>query len=812
MNPGLLNLILERLEKGDIPIEIESLILAACEGEEELDGILKSPSGVREKKRNTVSDEQVPGIFLKRISVEGFRGIGQKTDLEIPPGPGLTLVIGRNGSGKSSFAESLEMLLSGTNKRWEDRPKDWRNGWRNLHHNGPVQVKSEFIVENQDEPLAITRSWTADQSLEKSEAWLELPGGNCSQYDESAWKNALADYRPFLTYNELGGMLTGKPIDLYRALSAGLGLEELEEASDRLRDRRLDQKHLIDRTNSDLQSLLGKLESIDDSRAARCHDALSGLAWNLDTVEQIILVPEQGSGEDIDILRQITALEVPSIANVIELTDELREADQELQTVIGSEIERDSAIAEIMEKALEFHQHHGDQPCPVCQQGTLDTAWSLQASDQIRFLRKRAAAVDQARKRVEEAVSKTQAYHNSIPAVLDRAVNVGVDASGLREAYSKWILKVGITTPGELADHLEDAIDTLRKEAKQVHQAAGEELDRRQAQWLPIAQELASWLESGRKSVQAKELSKQLNEAEKWLKDTSGEIRNQRFEPIARSASSVWKQLRRQSNVDLKQIYLKGSHHMGRVGLDVTVDGSESIALGVMSQGELHALALSLFIPRATRLESPFRFMVIDDPVQSMDPARVDGLARVLEDCAKKRQVIVFTHDARLPESVRRLQIEATVLQVTRGSGSKVSIETASDPIKRYIDDAWALYLTEGLPETVKIRAVPNLCRHALEAACEESVRRRRLGRGEPYNEVEALLENTHLLYNRAALAFFDDSKRGSEVNERLFRIGHWARETFHHCNRGVHGKTSFDLKDLIRNADKLAQKLRNAL
>jgi wobble nucleotide-excising tRNase len=51
----------------------------------------------------------------------------------------------------------------------------------------------------------------------------------------------------------------------------------------------------------------------------------------------------------------------------------------------------------------------------------------------------------------------------------------------------------------------------------------------------------------------------------------------------------------------------------------VTVDGVEGAALGVMSQGELHAMALSLFLPRATLPESPFRFVVIDDPVQSMD-------------------------------------------------------------------------------------------------------------------------------------------------------------------------------------------------
>jgi wobble nucleotide-excising tRNase len=78
---------------------------------------------------------------------------------------------------------------------------------------------------------------------------------------------------------------------------------------------------------------------------------------------------------------------------------------------------------------------------------------------------------------------------------------------------------------------------------------------------------------------------------------------------------------------------------------DVAVDGVAGVALGVMSQGELHSLALSLFVPRATLPESPFRFIVIDDPVQSMDTARVDGLARVLEGASADRQVVVFTHD-----------------------------------------------------------------------------------------------------------------------------------------------------------------------
>jgi recombinational DNA repair ATPase RecF len=72
--------------------------------------------------------------YLRSITVEGFRGVGRPARLDLVPGPGLTLVIGRNGSGKSSFAEALEQLLTGETFRWAHRTKEWQGGWRNLHH------------------------------------------------------------------------------------------------------------------------------------------------------------------------------------------------------------------------------------------------------------------------------------------------------------------------------------------------------------------------------------------------------------------------------------------------------------------------------------------------------------------------------------------------------------------------------------------------------------------------------------------------------------------------------------------------------
>jgi hypothetical protein len=73
--------------------------------------------------------------------------------------------------------------------------------------------------------------------------------------------------------------------------------------------------------------------------------------------------------------------------------------------------------------------------------------------------------------------------------------------------------------------------------------------------------------------------------------------------------------LRQESNVDLGAIRLAGSSTSRHVELDVSVGGAPGSALGAMSQGEVNALALSVFLPRARLPASPFRFLVIDDPV-----------------------------------------------------------------------------------------------------------------------------------------------------------------------------------------------------
>ena len=394
-----------------------------------------------------------------------------------------------------------------------------------------------------------------------------------------------------------------------------------------------------------------------------------------------------------------------------------------------------------------------------------------------------------------------------LPEVLDRAraVDVGVDVSELRATWDAWF--DAPETGAELAAHLDSLCLPLVEAATAVRVAAGDRRQRLADQWRPIAEQLAEMLPVARAGQVAERRLSALKNAERWLKRCEAAIRDERFDTVKTQVTDVWDTLAVDSNVTLEDVRLGPK----RVEMDVTVDGDSGAALGVMSQGELNALALSLFVPRARFDESPFRFAVLDDPVQAMDPVRVDGLARVLHDLARTHQVVVFTHDDRLPSAIRRLQIPGTIVSVTRRPKSRVELKKSLDPIQAAIEDARAVELSDGLPDEVRRRVVPGLCRQAIETACLESGRGRLLAGGMSLDECEATWATADRLLPRVAIALYGNPDRAGDVYGTLNnKFGSWAADTVRHCNTMTHVGASkgTDLKDLISRSESLATKL----
>ena len=310
-----------------------------------------------------------------------------------------------------------------------------------------------------------------------------------------------------------------------------------------------------------------------------------------------------------------------------------------------------------------------------------------------------------------DARHRAAALMQPVPAVLLAEPPLpGVDTGPARAAWQRWASPPDAgTAPGSaglraLADHLDQEITPFTRATRALSDLASAEVARREDRWAPVAAEVASWCAEADEANDGMAPVTMIKAAEKWLKGATDDIRNERLAPLAEQARAIWRMLRQESNVDLGAIRLAGSASWRRVELDVSVDGTPGSALGVMSQGEVNALALSVFLPRSTLPASPFRFLVIDDPVQAMDPAKVDGLARVLESAAAGRQVIVFTHDNRLAQAVRQLSIPASILEVTRRPGSAVQVRTCLDPVEQVLRDAGALAADGSVPSEMAAR------------------------------------------------------------------------------------------------------------
>ncbi|OLZ51895.1 AAA family ATPase [Amycolatopsis keratiniphila] len=767
----------------ELPEAAKLVILGALEGDEALDHALGIDTGSTRPPPEAKPREPEPaGAFLTSIEVSGFRGIGPRSTLPLHPGPGLTVVAGRNGSGKSSFSEALELALTGESYRWRaEKNAIWRDAWQNIHQGTPCQIRIGLAEEGRGS-TKIGVDWPEDGTLHDREAWVQRAG----QKREAGlatlgWGTALDLYRPILSSDELGTLLEAKSSRLFDELENLLGLQVVKDAQARLTSKLKEFQLPEAAAKAAKNPLKEALESSEDERAVIALAQVRKLNPDLDAVARLAAGTGAQPVGELARLRALAEVRIPTHEEVERVAESLRSAVGVLAELGVPAMDLPESRNALLAQAMELHAQHGDMTCPACGEGRFDSSWYARAAEQLAKARADLAEVRNARAALQLCREKARALAGISTSFATDGVELAsvARASAAQERWNE--------APADdrlLADHLTSLHAELVEAFAAVRAEAAALLEEREDAWTPIAQKLAEWAMLKQHALAHAERTKTVQKAVNWLKRKVAVLRNQSLEPLADAARAIWSKLRQESNVGIGAITLEGQHTSRRVELRADVDGEEAQALSVMSRGELHALALALFLPRATLKTSPLRFVVLDDPVQAMDPTKVDGFAQVLAQIAEERQVVVFSHDDRLADAVRRIDPKSRIVEVTRASDSKVTVNDSRTPAYRYIDDARAIASDRALKPDVVDKVLPGLCRLALEAAAHEVFVRRRHLIGHDRAATEICWSKATKTSQRVALAIHDDA--GMDLRS-WSNSATWRKATLDNCARGVH-------------------------
>lgn len=674
---------------------------------------------------------------LAEVAITGVGGIAtlEPTPVSFTPTPGVTIVRGPNGHGKTSMARAIDCGLRGEG----DVPDEVVGRlWT-----------ADLLTEDEDRAavdLTLVGGNGTDELVIHAVFWrIAAPSVTATLRDAdgtrevapgAAWRRALLGAQVCYSYGALQSRLTlesGLQEYLEELLVLGPAWQEVRAEVQARAQRAMQSQKAVDaaaRTAAQREKEL-KARYAADERAPAPPPSIT---WprSKDDVDPDRWLRETGLGGDV--LPVSIRVAADHETRVEQLDAQLSAADDALaaaERTLDSEgvraalhhLEQIVAIADL-----------DDGTCPLC--GAV-TNWRAHARELTASLQDRARAAAG----VQRAISAVVAWVESELAPLLAAGVPGgpqTEVAALRKAA---VVGHHPHSPAHLA--VRSLLDVLRSEGHEHWVGRLRASSDATAEWRGelgvVVNEFASVLrDHGAEASRAGMWRK----AEETLDELQVELRQRRQDAVTGQLHNALARMLPDAEIELASIRHPGGVRQQR-GVDVGLSiAGRKATLGMLSSGQRNALLLApLLILDAV---GPFGFLVVDDPVHALDDLRVDLLTAELARLAHDRQVIVMTHDARVEEHLRARIPEATVIELNRDPRHRAVTWSAGTPWDTLLDDALEVSRTAGkegwrYSESVG-SVVAGLCRAAVDGALRQTVINRTARRRENVEEALAAL------------------------------------------------------------------------
>ena len=653
---------------------------------------------------------------FKWVEIEGFRGFNRRQRINLDAS--ALIVVGPNGTGKTSFFDAIQWLLLGSLERlerWRVRRNDEHivNSYRGSE---PAVVEAELEI--QGRRIHLRRQGRYDVGLLEWEADGVAARGDDAERKLSDALGARAgqDIRGLLMTSALlqqdvvREVLEDKPAERYRHLAALLGLDELgtfeaeaKKRADRLssagkkaREELRDAEARVEQLRARLTSQERDMRLPGDVQAARAR-----VIERLTSEEATVRVsPLPTASADAALAQQQAETLGRQLAELVRRAHDVearrpratppdatelaaREQSVAAARAVVEQAEREVAVArerlaeatarssQLVALAAQAIDLLSDT-CPVCGQ-------DIEQHDVRQHLERRiegaeegnlnALRQDAARRETELTTATTALKGNEaelapLAAAADRAKELEHDEQ-------RWRDSMAAVAPPESA-----ALELVELEA--IHAGDVPALERTvqalRVVWAGLG-DLAAVLRSDLGDAQLLQTRSQLRRAEEAvpLLRQAAQLASKQEEDgktvhsaATRAVTAVTEKRFRRLAPTVQDIYWRLDPHPSFTTLDfdldvyrsrgiaspVVRDTAESVTadpLLVFSSSQANVTALSYFLALGWAAgHHAVPFVLLDDPLQSMDDVNTLGFADLCRHIRRHRQLVVSTHEARL--------------------------------------------------------------------------------------------------------------------------------------------------------------------
>jgi len=590
---------------------------------------------------------------IERIEMSWFRGAGRGAKLEAKAKS--VAVYGANGSGKSTFADAIEYVVSGGRLGHLAHEYSGRRqvlGIRNTHAPNGEESAVHLCLEGQAQIKAVIAS-SGGVAMEGE------PDGALAAVQEWDLRTVL------LRQDEVAAFIHARKSSKYSVLLPLLGLDEMEQAAQNMHQlgRAIEKRGELDVLRERRRERRAfASECLPDTTVACAAETLRAKARQYLAEDATEQVRDLARALDAAIVERMESLDPEHKRHILFQQVQNSDLQGRLAVVIKTDWAAQEALGElldtkiaVLEAAAEFVQaagtDHETVECPACgdpkdhAEFTAHILAELEALDDARHARDAAArargalarALDDVDRIAGEDVMRAWLEATEVRDCRDAVANLGtIDRRSLEDrcpSDTQALLQASIPIVGIAVEAAAAAtpppIAQLSDDKRLVEACrAVFEVQTLQARIREIEQ-LVDGLTTAESAVR------------QALRDRTTEI----TEEISADVQQLWAKMHPDEPIEAIQIYApEDADKAIDIGLRFYGVDQDSPRL-TLSEGHRNSLGLCIFLALAKRDDDQDRPIVLDDIVTSLDREHRGMVAEVLLDDFNHRQVIILTHD-----------------------------------------------------------------------------------------------------------------------------------------------------------------------